>query len=115
MKSLDCAIQDSGHTFRLAHFLLHGANLLLDPARQKLGDSTRVSETEHETAQNALWAAMTLKWLLPPSPEVFRSLMRAVDASKGHHCIYEGAPSGIGPAYCGLSGQTAAQTLLTLA
>lgn len=50
-----------------------------------------------------------------PSPEVFRPLMRAVDASKHHHCIYEGVPSGIGPACCGLSGQTAAQTLLTLA
>lgn len=50
-----------------------------------------------------------------PSPEVFRPLMRAVDASKDHHCIYEGVPSGIGPADCGLSGQTAAQTLLTLA
>jgi len=50
-----------------------------------------------------------------PSPDVFRPLMRAVGASKDHHCIYEGVPSGIGPAYCGLSGQTAAQTLLTLA
>jgi len=50
-----------------------------------------------------------------PSPGVFRPLMRAVDASKDHHCICEGVPSGIGPAYCGLSGQTAAQTLLTLA
>lgn len=46
-------------------------NRLLDPARQKFGDSTRVSETERETAQNALWTAMALMWLPTRHPGCF--------------------------------------------
>lgn len=41
------------------------------PCKAKFGDSTRVSETEREAAQNALWAAMTLMWLLPRHPKCF--------------------------------------------